>query len=352
MRRLSLFAAFLAFVLLALAPAISEARGGRGGSMGSRGSQTYAPPPPTRVAPAPARPVERSMTETAPTRPGTAPTTAGAPAAGAAGAAGMATRSPFMTGLMGGLLGAGLIGLMMGGGFFGAGMAGFMGLLLQLLLIGGLVWLAFRLFRRVAPQPMPAGMSPRMADGPMARDAMARDPMARGPIPDVGANRGGAGGAPAGTGQGAFGTAMGAAAAGLTPIPLDKADFDAFEQSLKDVQAAWSEADLRALSGLLTPEMLQYFSELLAEDSSRGVRNQVTDVVLEEGDLSEAWREAGRDYATVAMRFSALDVDTRLSDGAVIGGDAAERSVATELWTFMRSAQGGRWLLSAIQQTT
>lgn len=347
MRPLSLFAAFLAFVLLALAPAISEARGGRGGSMGSRGSQTYAPPPPTRVAPAPARPVERSMTETAPTRPGTAPTTAGAPAA--AGAAGMATRSPFMTGLMGGLLGAGLIGLMMGGGFFGAGMAGFMGLLLQLLLIGGLVWLAFRLFRRAAPQPMPAGMSPRMGDGPVARDSMAR-----GPIPDVGSNRshGGAGGSPTGAPSSAFGTAMGAAAAGLTPIPLDKADFDAFEQSLKDVQAAWSAADLRALSGLLTPEMLQYFSELLAEDASRGVRNQVTDVELEEGDLSEAWREAGRDYATVAMRFSALDVDTRLSDGAVIGGDAAERTVATELWTFMRSAQGGKWLLSAIQQTT
>ncbi len=343
MRRLSLFAALLAFVLLALAPAISEARGGRGGSMGSRGSQTYAPPPPTRVAPAPARPVERSMTETAPTRPGTAPATAGAPAA--AGAAGMATRSPFMTGLMGGLLGAGIIGLLMGGGFFGAGMAGFMGLLLQLLLIGGLVWLAFRLFRRAAPQPMPAGMAPRTAGGP---------------IPDVGANRthggasgggasgGGAGGAPAG----AFAPAMGAAAAGLTPIPLDKVDFDAFEQSLKDVQAAWSAADLRTLSGLLTPEMLQYFSEMLTEDASRGVRNQVTDVALEEGDLSEAWREAGRDYATVAMRFSALDVDTRLSDGAVIGGEAAERTVATELWTFVRASQGGKWLLSAIQQTT
>jgi predicted lipid-binding transport protein (Tim44 family) len=342
MRRLSLFAAFLAFVLLALAPAISEARGGRGGSMGSRGSQTYAPPPPTRVAPAPARPVERSMTETAPTRPGTAPPTAGAPAAGAAGAAGMATRSPFMTGLMGGLLGAGLIGLLMGGGFFGAGFAGFMGLLLQLLLIGGLVWLAFRLFRRAAPEPAPAGMTPRMADGPMQR----------GPIPDVGANRTHGGAAGGSTQAGAFAPAMGAAAAGLTPISLDKADFDAFEQSLKDVQAAWSAADLRALSGLLTPEMLQYFSELLAEDASRGVRNQVTDVELEEGDLSEAWREAGRDYATVAMRFSARDVDTRLSDGAVIGGDAAERTVATELWTFVRASRGGKWLLSAIQQTT
>jgi predicted lipid-binding transport protein (Tim44 family) len=328
MRRLALVLSLLGFALLVLAPAIADARGGRGGSMGSRGSQTYSAPPPTRVAPAPARPVERSMTETAPTRPAAAPNTAQPGMAG-----GMAAQRPFMAGLMGGLLGAGLIGLLFGGGFLGAGAAGFLGMLLQLALIGGIVWLAFRLFRGAAPQPAPAGAA---AHGRAHERTGA-------PIPDVGANRAGGGG-----GAGFGGT--GAAAAGLTPIALDKADFDAFEQTLKDVQAAWSEADLKRLSGLITPEMLQYFSELLAEDASRGVRNRVTDVALEEGDLSEAWREAGRDYATVAMRFSAIDVEQRLSDGAVIGGDLAERTVATEYWTFVR-AQGGRWLLSAIQQT-
>jgi len=324
MRRFALSAGLLAVVLLALAPAIADARGGRGASMGSRGSQTYSAPPPTRVAPAPARPVERSMTETAPTRPAAAPNTAQPGMAG-----GMAQR-PFMTGLMGGLLGAGLIGLLFGGGFFGAGAAGFLGMLLQLALLGGLVWLGLRLFRGAAPQPAAAGAAAHARTGA--------------PIPDVGANRAGGGGGAA------FGAATGAAAAGLTPIALDKADFDAFEQTLKDVQAAWSEADLKRLSALVTPEMLQYFSEQLAEDASRGVRNRVSDVILEEGDLSEAWREAGRDYATVAMRFSAIDVEERLSDGAVIGGDLAERTVATEYWTFVR-AQGGRWLLSAIQQT-
>jgi predicted lipid-binding transport protein (Tim44 family) len=335
MRRIALALSLLAFGLLVLAPAIAEARGGRGGSMGSRGSQTYSAPPPTRTAPAPARPVERSMTETAPARPAPAPGTA-APGSSAAGAGAAMTQRPFMIGLMGGLVGAGLIGLLFGGGFFGAGMAGFLGMLLQLALIGGLVWLVLRLVRG-APQPAPAGASAGVAPFAHARTG--------GPIADVGAPRSGgaASGAP-------FGAATGAAAAGLTPIPLDKADFDAFEQALKDVQEAWSEADLKRLSTLLTPEMLQYFSELLAEDASRGVRNRVTDVVLEEGDLAEAWREAGRDYATVAIRFSALDVDTRLSDGAVIGGDAAERTVATEVWTFVR-APGGRWLVSAIQQT-
>ena len=94
--------------------------------------------------------------------------------------------------------------------------------------------------------------------------------------------------------------------------------------------------------------MVSYFGEQLAEQSSRGLRNSVTHVKLEQGDLSEAWAEGNREYATVAMRFSALDV-TRDQAGRVVEGDLALRSMATELWTFVR-ASGGRWMLSAIQQ--
>ena len=94
--------------------------------------------------------------------------------------------------------------------------------------------------------------------------------------------------------------------------------------------------------------MVSYFGEQLADQSSRGVRNTVTDVTLDKGDLSEAWSEGGRQFATVAMRFSMVDV-TRDASGRVVDGDPAQRTTATELWTFMRAA-GGRWLLSAIQQ--
>ncbi len=71
------------------------------------------------------------------------------------------------------------------------------------------------------------------------------------------------------------------------------------------------------------------------------------DVRIEKGSLSKAWAKGAREYATVAMRFSALDV-TRDSTGRIVDGDVAMRSLATELWTFMR-AHGGQWLLSAIQ---
>ncbi len=117
---------------------------------------------------------------------------------------------------------------------------------------------------------------------------------------------------------------------------------------LQTVQAAWSHQDLASLQAVATPEMVSYFADQLAAQTSRGVRNTVTDVKLEQGDLSEAWAENGREYATVAMRFSMVDV-TRDSAGRVVEGDPARRTQATEVWTFVR-APGGQWILSAIQQ--
>jgi predicted lipid-binding transport protein (Tim44 family) len=132
------------------------------------------------------------------------------------------------------------------------------------------------------------------------------------------------------------------------PLSIAKSDYDAFEQLLGDIQAAYSTEDLSALRAKVTPEMLSYFSELLAGNASRGLINRVTDVRLLQGDLAEAWREGGTEYATVAMKFALKDsmVD-RASGRTVEGGEPSE---VTELWTFMR-ARGGNWLLSAIQQT-
>jgi predicted lipid-binding transport protein (Tim44 family) len=78
------------------------------------------------------------------------------------------------------------------------------------------------------------------------------------------------------------------------------------------------------------------------------VRNVVSDVRLLQGDLAQAWAEQGRDYATVAMKFSMVDI-TVDATGRVVDGNPNEHVTATELWTFVRS-RGGRWILSAIQQ--
>jgi predicted lipid-binding transport protein (Tim44 family) len=309
--------AALAVVSLLLAPAIADARLGGGSSMGSRGSMTFSPPPSTRTAPGIAAPMQRSMTPNAPVQ---------TPGLGAPGFA--QPRSPFMSGLMGGLIGAGIGGLLFGGGFFGHGLGfgGFLGFLLQVFLIvviGRFLWRMFMNSR-----------SPALAGGPGL--------FARGGSPN-----GSPGGMMGGMGGGS--PAAPAPSGGPPPITVTPADFQEFEQLLKATQAAWSARDLNALRGMASPEMVGYFSEQLSEHASQGVTNTVTDVHLESGDLAQAWAEAGREYATVAMRFSMIDV-TRDGAGRVVDGSPTERVLATEVWTFVRS-RGGHWILSAIQQT-
>src|SRR5450631_3645444 len=308
--------AVIAAVII-VAPSLAEARAGAGSSAGSRGSKTDQAPAPTQTAPT-AKPVERSTT---PQQPAPKPaTTAAAPQSG-----GFMARNPFLSGLMGGMLGAGLFGMMFGGGFAGGlgGGAGMLGLLLQVLLIGGVAYLAVRLFRGwSAARVQPAGpvhayaASPGMTEAPMARSSGA--------------------------------LLEGSASAAQLAITAD--DYTTFETRLTEVQAAYSKGDLAALRGLVTPEMLGYFSEQLSGNASRGVENKVEAVKLEQGDLSEAWSEAGLDYATVAMRLSMIDVTRRITDGKIVDGSDHDRTEATEVWTFLRS-RGGKWMLSAIQQT-
>jgi predicted lipid-binding transport protein (Tim44 family) len=325
MRRTARFLTFIAAAAFVLAPALAEAAPGGRSSSGSRGARTYQAPPPTNTAPQQARPMERTATQPA------APATAGAAGAAARPAAAQGSffsRNPMMAGLMGGLLGAGIFGLLAGGGFFsGLGsLAGIMGFLFQLAIIAGLVFLAMALFRRFRQQPAPAGMpntmmreqqdAPRGMMGGMAGSGMARG--AAKPVDEVG---------------------------------IQGADFQAFERSLIEINAAWSREDVAALSRLATPEMVQYFRDDYAALAQRGWKNETRDVKLEQGDLAESWNEGPRDYATVAMRMSLVDWTRDVNTGAITEGNPNARTEQTELWTFVR-VQGGPWLLSAIQQTS
>jgi predicted lipid-binding transport protein (Tim44 family) len=225
---------------------------------------------------------------------------------------------------MGGLIGAGIGGLLFGGGFFGHGLGfgGFLGFLLQVFLIVVIGRFLWRMFM--------GSRSPALAGGPGL--------FARNGAPGPGGMMGGMMG----------GAAAPRPAGGPPPITITPQDFQEFEQLLKASQAAWSARDLNALRAMSSPEMVGYFSEQLSDYASKGETNTVTDVHLESGDLSQAWAEAGREYATVAMRFSMIDV-TRDGAGRVVDGSPTERVLATEIWTFVR-ARGGHWILSAIQQ--
>jgi predicted lipid-binding transport protein (Tim44 family) len=298
---------------LALAPAVADARagssyGGRSSSMGSRGMRTYENNG--------AQPLSRSVTPQAPQspQPGFAPTPAPAYGGGS-----FFQRHPFLTGLAGGFIGSWLFGH---GGYAageeGGSAASMFGTLFQLLIIGFLIYLAFRLFRGRA-----------LAGG----------------------------GASAG-----FGWPPGAAGARAAPVARNRgrdtnvsdADLNAFQSIHAAVQEAWSAGDLTPMRRLMTPEMLGYFSEELTRNTSQGVRNVISGVQLLKGEVTESWEEGDLQYATAYLRWRAIDYVARLGRSPgdpdyLVGGDPRTPTEAEEMWTFVRR-RGGDWLLSAIQQ--
>ncbi len=296
---------------LALAPAIAEARAGssygsRPSSMGSRGLRTYQNDN--------AQPLSRSMTPQTPTQPGLPP----AVPSPAYGGGSFFQRHPFLTGLAGGFFGSWLFGHSGYAAEGGSSAGSAMGMLLELLIIGLLIYFAFRLFRGRPFSPAGPGRAPFS----MLRSAGAAAAPAR---PDRGRD-----------------------------ISLSDADLGSFQALHAAVQEAWSAGDLGRLRRLMTPEMLSYFSEELTRNASQGVQNIVSDVQLVKGELAESWEEGDLQYATAYMRWRAPDYVVRLGRSPgdpdyIVSGNPRMPVEAEEVWTFVRR-RGGEWLLSAIQQ--
>lgn len=314
---------------------VAEARRS-GGGFGSRGTRTFSQPPVTRTAPTNAAPIDRTMTPRQDAGPTT--TNPGAAQTRPNGANTPNARPGFFSGfggsLLGGLMVGGLIGMLMGGGFGGA--AGFLGLIVQMLLIGGVIMLAMRFFgRNRQPAYAPSGMSPRSA---------AQSPSAGAPsfkIPSIGG------------GQANARPTVAPTPAPVTDGPADEigvgqSDLEQFEKMLKEVQAAYAAEDYGTLRRLTTPEAMSYLAEELSDNATSGVKNDVSDVHLVQGDVAEAWSEDGTDYATVAMRYESIDVMRDRTTGRVVSGDPDNLTEAVELWTFVRKPSG-EWQVSAIQ---
>lgn len=304
-------AAVAAMGLVLAGMADANARGGKGGSIGSRGSKTYQAPPSTNTTPGQTQGIQRSMTQ-----PGAA--VAGAATSATAAATQAAKGSMVRNLLLGGLIGAGLASV------FGTGaLANVLGFLLQGLLIAGIVMLGIALFRRMS------GATPAPATAAAVSGQAARRP-------DQNLQR----------------TAMGGLGGSAPALQLVDADFDAFQRLLTEVQGAYGANDIDALGKRVTPEMLSYFAAELDDNRKQGLRNELGPVTLLQGDLSEAWREAGSEYATVAMRYSLTDA-TVDRNGNVVSGDRNRPQEVTEVWTFRRDPNAGPsgWELSAIQQT-
>jgi predicted lipid-binding transport protein (Tim44 family) len=316
-----------AMVLTLSSTAVTPADARRGGSFGSRGSRTYSAPASTYGSSRYVPPIERSMTprgaaQSSPAyNPGAAQSQSYRPAGSRFGG--------FGGGLIGGLIAGGLIGHFFGGGMGGGwgngGGGGILASLLQIAILGGIVWLVVGFFRRRSGDQGGAlretygalgGFAPSGGSGPWASGSVPPQ-QASDPSQDIALS------------------------------PRDQQDF---ERLLTDVQDAFGREDYARLRQLTTPEIMSYLSEELSQNATQGKRNDVSAARLLDAEVSEAWREASGDYATIALRYESIDVMRDRTTNAIIAGSPTAPTGTTELWTFVRGSDGV-WKLSAIQES-
>src|SRR5882672_11294404 len=214
MRRLSAILAVLVMVLIpVLWTADAWARAGGGSSGGSRGSRGLSSP--------------SSPTPMSPARPATAPSPASPQPA--------PSRWGGMGGMIGGLLVGGLIGSMLFGGGHGFGGIG----LMEIIVVGGLIWLAISFMRR------------RQQQQPAAPSGYAAPNDARPWAPTAAQY-----GATATTSEAPPDLERGVANIRQMDPDFDpKAAADAGSDAFFKVQAAWMARDMSGAAGVLTPEM-------------------------------------------------------------------------------------------------
>jgi len=307
------FLALACLMALMLAPVLlvaeAWARVPTGSPGGGRGSRSYS---------SPARPSQSPAT---PSQPSSPPSSFQQP---------QPQRSGWGSGLMGGLAGFALGGLL-GSMFFGRG--GGVGLL-EILLIGGGIYLLFRMMknRQAGTEPAPSYGQGYVGGQPQGQPYQA-------PYQAQAVDAG-----PSDLERGVGYIRQ--MDAGFDPSRFGDTASDVFFR----VQAAWMARDLSLASGSITPEM----ADMLQKDADRlrgqGRINRLDNIAVRSVTVTEAWQESGQDYVTVHFLASLLDYTVDERSGQVVEGSRSEPVKFEEFWTFVRPVGPNAWRLSAIQQ--
>jgi predicted lipid-binding transport protein (Tim44 family) len=295
------------------------ARAGFGRSFGSRGSRSlYSPRQPYSSPYSQHRP---SAPYNTPTSPKTNPMMP------------QQTGNSFMRGLAGGMVG-GLIGNMLFGGLshgmgWGGGIGGSGIGLMDMLLIGGLLYGVFWFFKRKSLQP--GSYYETGADQYREQQSSDyQDTYQRNAELENNEN--------------------------LRLIRLSDPHFD--ENSFKDrcmdsffkIQAAWINRDMNSVRAILTEEMFSIMETDVAKLKSDGMINKLDNIAVRSVDMTEVWREGIIDFITVKFIANLLDYTVNDVTGELVSGSKTEPVKFVEYWTFSRSTGDDAWSLSAINQ--
>jgi predicted lipid-binding transport protein (Tim44 family) len=116
-----------------------------------------------------------------------------------------------------------------------------------------------------------------------------------------------------------------------------------------EVQQAVAQRDVAWLRDRIAPDL---YASLQAQcDRLRAARqtNHIEQIRIQRAEITEAWQESGRDFATVYLSASLLDYTVDDATGGVVEGSRGAPQSVEEFWTFVRPVGGNPWQLTAIQ---
>ncbi len=275
-------------------------------------------------------------------------------------------RSAFMGGGLGSGLFAGIGGFLLGGmlgrmmfGGAGGGAGGGFGIL-EILLIGGVIFLIFRMMRNRSSNALQAPRysgSRRYAEAdPYGVGGYEEEPRDRyeraGDVyrgPDIGGAR------DAGR-SGVSARRDSQADEGLRKMADADASFS--EQAFLDLakenflrfQRAWTARDLGPVRDMMDKEMCAEVERDIEGLRHEGKVNRLDNVEVKRAEIVEAWNEEGYDFITVRYEASLCDYVVKEGSEEVLEGSRTDRVRFSEHWTWARPEGPNQWFLSAIEQ--
>jgi len=308
---------FSLFFLLSVLEIDAWARAGGGRSMGSAGSRSFTSPRST-PAPAPSSPSPGSKQFN------TAPAPAPSPFGGGGFLRSMAG------GLVGGMLGAMLfrsLGFAGGAGSAGGGIG-----MMDILLIGALLYGIYWFIKRRRSQATAAGTSYRdslTADaGQTAAPMASYEPETRESDQETGLRH----------------------IRQMDPRFDEKTFTDGCMDQFFKVQGAWANRDMTGVRNLLTDEMNNTLQGEADRLRAAQQVNRLENIAVRSVEIAEIWQEKGEDFITVQIYANLLDYTTDERTGQIVSGSRTEPVKFREYWTFTRPVGDHPWKLSAIQQ--
>jgi predicted lipid-binding transport protein (Tim44 family) len=230
-----------------------------------------------------------------------------------------------------GAIGGFMLGGLLGGLLFGGLGNGFGIGLFDVLLIGGGLFLLFRLMRNRRQEPAYAG-APGYGGGARTWDVSSSGGATVAEAPPV----------------------VDDLERGLGHVRQMDPSFDAAAlaadaaQTFRDVQNAVSANDLASVRAQLTPQLFEQLEAQCTELRRAGRSNRVERIQIERAEVTEAWQERGQDFVTVLLAGSLIDY-TVDATGAVVAGSRSGPDRFEEFWTVTRPVGPHAWKLTAIQ---